>query len=66
MVVYHLVDVMSVLSGDIFGKKSNFVTLQFILHNLHLSAINPLKTRLRLLYLKTQFVPRSKHFLSRL
>ena len=28
--------------------------------------INPLNTKLRLLYLKTQFVPRSKHFSSRL
>ena len=28
--------------------------------------VNPLKTKGRLLYLKTQFVPRSKHFLSRL
>ena len=28
--------------------------------------INPLKTKLRLLYLKIQFVPRSKHFSSRL
>ena len=27
---------------------------------------NPLKTKRRLLYLKTQFVPRSKHFPSRL
>jgi len=27
---------------------------------------NPFKTKRRLLYLKTQFVPRSKHFLSRL
>ena len=26
--------------------------------------INPLKTKHRLLYLKTQFVPRSKHFVS--
>ena len=26
--------------------------------------INPLKTKRRLLYLKTQFVPRSKHFIS--
>jgi hypothetical protein len=30
------------------------------------STINPLKTKLRPLYLKTQFVPRSKHFSSRL
>ena len=28
--------------------------------------INPLKTKRRLLYLKAQFVPRSKHFSSRL
>ena len=28
--------------------------------------INPLKTKRRLLYLKTQYVPRSKHFSSRL
>jgi len=28
--------------------------------------INPLNTNRRLLYLKTQFVPRSKHFPSRL
>ena len=28
--------------------------------------IDPLKTKRRLLYLKTQFVPRSKHFSSRL
>ena len=28
--------------------------------------INPLSTERRLLYLKTQFVPRSKHFSSRL
>ena len=26
--------------------------------------INPLNTKRRLLYLKTQFVPRSKHFIS--
>ena len=30
------------------------------------SLFNPLNTKRRLLYLKTQFVPRSKHFLSRL
>jgi hypothetical protein len=28
--------------------------------------VNPLKTKRRPLYLKTQFVPRSKHFLSQL
>ena len=30
------------------------------------TCVNPLKTKRRLLYLKTQFVPRSKHFSSRL
>ena len=30
------------------------------------SLVNPLKTRRNLFYLKTQFVPRCKHFLSRL
>ena len=30
------------------------------------AGINPLKTKRRLLYLKTQFVPRSKHFSTRL
>jgi len=29
-----------------------------------LRAINPLQTKGRLLYLKTQFAPRSKHFFS--
>ena len=32
----------------------------------HLLIFNPLKTKRSLLYLKTQFVPRSKHFSSRL
>ena len=37
-------------------------TYSFVLKEL----IDPLKTKRRLLYLKTQFVPRSKHFSSRL
>ena len=32
----------------------------------HFVRLNPLKTKRRLLYLKTQFLPRSKHFSSRL
>jgi hypothetical protein len=32
----------------------------------HAAYFNSLKTKSRLLYLKTQFVPRSKHFSSRL
>ena len=35
-------------------------------NQLHFSSSKPLKTKRRLLYLKTQFVPRSKHFSSRL
>ena len=42
-----------------------FFLLQFVHDNTN-SSINPLKTKRRLLYLKTQFVPRSKHFSSRL
>jgi len=30
------------------------------------ASVNPLKTKRKLLYLKTQFVPRSKHFSFRL
>ena len=37
-----------------------------ILQHRILKWFNPLKTKRRLLYLKTQFVPRSKHFSSRL
>ena len=33
---------------------------------LNYKVINPLNTKRRVLYLKTQFVPRSKHFSSRL
>ena len=35
-------------------------------HEIQKEEINPLKTKRRLLYLKTQFVARSKHFSSRL
>ena len=43
------------------------ITTSFILFlSLFLPYINPLNTKRRLLYLKTQFVPRSKHFSSRL
>ena len=38
----------------------------FMVDDLHNFMINPLNTKRRLLYLKTQFVPRSKHFSSRL
>jgi len=31
-----------------------------------ISQVNPLKAKRRLFYLKTQFLPRSKHFSSRL
>ena len=37
-----------------------------VIHEQQYIQINPLKTKRRLLYLKTQFVPRSKHILSRL
>ena len=37
-----------------------------LVQNIYVRYINPLKTKRRLLYLKTQLVPRSKHFLSQL
>ena len=37
-----------------------------VVHTKNESMNNLLKTKRRLLYLKTQFVPRSKHFTSRL
>jgi hypothetical protein len=53
-------------------KKTLVTTLKQVKHNLkrpipifHVS-FNPLKTKRRLLYLKTQSVPRCKHFSSRL
>ena len=41
---------------------NNFTDQHFAVY----SYVNPLNTKRRLLYLKTQFVPRSKHFSSRL
>ena len=43
-----------------------FTLISFVFIALQISyqLINPLKTKLRPLYLKTQFVPRSKHFIS--
>ena len=38
----------------------------FVVFTAFCSSFNPLNTKRRLLYLKTQFVPRSKHFSSRL
>ena len=42
--------------------------IEFARHFLYTvnTMFNPLKTKSRLLYLKSQFVPRSKHFSSRL
>ena len=41
------------------------ITVKALIHSTQVQ-INPLKTKSRLLYLKTQVVPRSKHFSSRL
>ena len=63
----------------IFNMFFNRISFDFTINNLQVQGgniitvvhkqcvyINPLKTKRRLLYLKTQFVPRSKHFSSRL
>ena len=43
------------------GASARF-NVGFLIH----TGINPLRAKRRLLYLKTQFIPRSKHFSSRL
>ena len=49
------------------GDSASEYTTNFSFHLLYRpSFINPLNTKRRLRYLKTQFVPRSKHFSSRL
>ena len=48
----------------IFGPKRDEVTGEW--RKLHNEELNLLKTKRRLLYLKTQSVPRCKHFSSRL
>ena len=50
----------------IYLEGLNIVTAYFRIRVLHGGHINPLNKKRRLLYLKTQFVPRSKHFSSRL
>ena len=48
-------------------KQFTFITIYFSTQKLLIgSRFNPLKTKRRLLYLKTQSVPRCKHFLPRL
>ena len=50
-----------------YAKLSRYGIFFFTLSQFDLSRnFNPLKTKRGLLYLKTQFVPRSKHFSSRL
>ena len=47
-------------------RKANRVNILNPTGHLMHQQFNPLKTKRRLLYLKTQFVPRSKHFSYRL
>ena len=44
-----------------YKLKVVFLQLSYVLN---VNQFNPLNTKRRLLYLKTQFVPRSKHFIS--
>ena len=55
--------------GPIGFPETLITNYHHMLHNIaeeQRPYINPLNTKRRLLYLKTQFVPRSKHFSSRL
>jgi len=49
-----------------FRLQAEFKGLCFLIASVAVRLLNPLKTNDRPLYLKTQFVPRSKHFSSRL
>jgi hypothetical protein len=46
------------ITAKLFSENETLVSSVFVLW------INPLNTKRRLLYFKTQFVPRSKHFSS--
>jgi hypothetical protein len=56
------VDQCSLLTAIVI---QGFACYVFLTPYIHFS-FNPLKTKRRLIYLKTQFVPRCKHFSSRL
>ena len=60
---------LSVYNGVLVGFLKSVAPIIItgeLLHRKTHNKVNPLKTKRRLLYLKTQFVPRSKHFSSRL
>ena len=58
--IYHLLAFYGSLSSLPCSQQLSRSSVPFTIH------INPLKTKRRPLYLNTQFVPRSKHFSSRL
>ena len=53
-------------TDHITGVHGDKVTYNYLEDILKVKEMNSLKTKRRLLYLKTQFVPRSKHFSSHL
>ena len=53
-----------IVQSEIRGKTISWIVKQY--PEVYFYCSNPLNTKRRLLYLKTQFVPRSKHFSSRL
>jgi len=53
-------------TDSLYTTLFNEVTSGLQTYTLYLMSFNPLKTKRRLLYLKTQSVPRCKHFSSRL
>ena len=59
----------ALLYNDVGGKYCNdpkYYLMAITAWNFQMDTIKLLKTKRRLLYLKTQFVPRGKHFSSRL
>ena len=62
MVVNVMATVLRYVTPCMFEKKNCCFHVRILLNY----SLGPLKTKRKLLYLKTQFVPRSKHFSSRL
>ena len=62
-ILYKLSEISSMSVGTVFMKR---IFREMYEGKTNLTDINPLNTKRRLLYLKTQFVPRCKHFPPRL
>jgi hypothetical protein len=63
--IYHSFDPVCNGDSDLCGVRNWFLDIYYS-DEILLAKCNPLKMKRKLLYLKTHFVPRIKHFLSQL